>query len=68
MDVIDAEPENEKEYGLKRFFMMDLTDRMYETFCAKELYDLKGELDRQGIFNGMIIEGFHQGKWSLYLR
>ena len=62
MDVIDAEPENEKSYGLKRFFMMDLTDRMYETFRAKELYDLKGELDRQGIFNGMIIEGFHQGK------
>ena len=62
MDVIDAEPVQEKQYGLKRFFMMDLTDRMYEAFREKELYVLKGELDRQGIFAGMIIEGYHQGK------
>ena len=61
MDVMDSEPIREKEYGLKRFFIMDLMDRMYDAFLTQELHELKGQLDRQGLFQGIIIEGYHKG-------
>ena len=65
MDIWESEPVNRREFGLKHYFMMDLTDRLFQVLSRRKLTEIKGELDRQGLFEDMVIECFHKGKKDL---
>ncbi len=67
MDIWESEPVNRREFGLKHYFMMDLTDRLFQVLSRRKLTEIKGELDRQGLFEDMVIECFHKGKNDLML-
>lgn len=63
LDAIDAVPDKETVIGSRHAFMMTVMGKMLDYLQTCDLAKIKGALERRHICDGVILEGFRNGKF-----
>lgn len=61
--IYDAKAENPKSYGSERFYLMDLTDKLFDHLVATDIVKLREDLERKGVLEGAYLERFSRGEY-----
>ncbi|XP_074656595.1 uncharacterized protein LOC141909846 [Tubulanus polymorphus] len=61
IDIQDVQPIDRQEYGSERFMFISLTEKLLENFQNVPLLDLKADLVRHGLLEGVVLEKYIPG-------